>query len=72
MEGMGRKGTNFIALLLPSFCGPYTGLFHQGQWPKTVEATILYGNLNTEITACFEVSYLTRTDDFLCCVSMSK
>jgi hypothetical protein len=45
MEGLGRKvgkGTNLIVSFLfrASFCSPHTGLSHQGQWPKAVEATI--------------------------------
>jgi hypothetical protein len=31
---------------LPSFGGPHDGLCHQGQRPKTVEATILASLLN--------------------------
>jgi hypothetical protein len=34
----GREGVNSIAS--PSFGSPHAGLCHQGQGPKTVEATI--------------------------------
>jgi hypothetical protein len=58
MEGRGRKGTNLIvsSLFLPLFCGPHTGLSHQGQRPKTVEASItaesLFGVCNIDKGKC--------------------
>jgi hypothetical protein len=63
MEGTGsrREGDKLYCFLplpffLPSFCGPHTGLFHQGQRPKTVEATI------THDVALLEVSYRSLYD----------
>jgi hypothetical protein len=42
LEWKGRGGVISIAqfLSIPSFGGPHTGLCHQGQGPKTIEATI--------------------------------
>jgi hypothetical protein len=39
----GREDTDWLtpSLFLSSFCGPHTGFSHQGQLPKTVEATVV-------------------------------
>jgi hypothetical protein len=46
---MERKGENLIVsfVFLPSFSGPHA-LYHQGQRPKTVEATIHSNTLSVQ------------------------